>query len=512
MSWLSERFTHRPGRHRPRPLRDGTILLVVIGALLYAGYTKSIPLLGKGGTVVEARFSDATHVQKGNAVRVAGVDVGEVESVRLDAGRRGAVVKMRIDDGKGVEVHDDARANLWWRTLLGRNMYIELDPGSKSAPKLGDREIPVSRTQVQQEFDQVLEPLGDTQRAAIKKVIASFDDAAKDPEAIGGTIDALEPSMKHLRQGLPSLRGTQQGDLTRLVREASHTMGALGASEEQLAGLIDNGSTALGVTAARHDELGSTLDQGAPTMDDTRRTLARLRTTLDTLDPVAVDLLPGAERLKPAAQAARPMLARLDRVLDDAEPTLRSLRPAVTRLAETVDPGEAVINGLRPTVDRANKTILPWLAEKDPDTKLKNYASIGPFFSVLASAASIFDGNGNLLNFQTAPDERTAMSVPCTLRLTDPSAAPENKINCEALGDFLSILTGGQGAPSTDYPADPPSPEDVPAKRSARSAADRSAAERAAGARAAGRSAASAADRRAADRAAQAATAGRAGR
>ncbi|WP_320670034.1 MlaD family protein [Patulibacter defluvii] len=509
MSWLSERFTHRPGRHRPKPLRDGAILLAILGLLLYAGYTKSIPFLGKGGTVVEARFSDATHVQKGNQVRVAGVDVGQVESVRLDEGRRGAIVKMRIDDDKGVTVHSDARANLWWRTLLGRNMYIELDPGSNSAPKLGGQEIPLARTNVQQEFDQVLEPLGTDQRAAMQKVIAAFDDAAKDPDAIGGTIDATAPAMRNLRRGLPSIRGTQQGDLTKLVTEASRTMGALGRSETELAGLIDNGAAALGVTAARHDSIGSMLDQGRPTMDDTQLTLARLRKTLDTLDPVAVDLLPGAKELAPAAKTARPMLARLDRVLDDAEPTLRSLRPAVTRLSETVDPGEAVINGLKPTVERANATLLPWLNEKDPDIKLKNYAAIGPFFSVLASAASPFDANGNLLNFQTAPDERSAMSLPCTLRLTDPSAEPENKINCDALGDFLSILTGGQGAPSTDYPADPPSPEDVPAKRAKAAAADRAAASRAAGV-AASRS--SARDRQAANRAAQAATAGRAGR
>lgn len=417
-------------------------MLTVIAVLLYAGYTKSIPLLGGGGVEVTARVADATHVQKGNAVRVAGVDVGRVEDVALAGSGRGAVITMRIEDDKGVEVRDDARVAVWWRTLLGRNMYLELDPGSPSAPLLGDREIPMSHTEVQQEADQVLEPLGETQRASVQKIIASFDDAAGDPQSIGDSIMALGPATENLRRGLPALRGTRPGDLERLVREASRTLGALGRSEDDLAGLVDHGRTALGVTAARSGDLGSTLEQAPSTMDDTRVTLARLRRTLDALDPVAERLLPGARRLKRATTTARPMLARLDTVLGQAERPLRDLRPAVLRLSEAATPGKAIIDDLRPTVDRANRTLLPWLEETDRDTKLRTYAAIGPFFAAMGSASSPFDANGYMFNFQSAPDERTPATVPCTTRLTDPGESQTAKLRCDAMGDLAQILGG----------------------------------------------------------------------
>lgn len=442
MSRFSTRFTHHPGLHRPRPLRDGAILLGVLGLLLYAGYTKTIPFVGKSGTVVEMHVEDLTHLQNGSVVRVAGVDVGKVEAVGLDSSGRGARVKLRIDEGSGVRVHEDARAGIFWRTLLGRNMYVELDPGSASAPLLGDKVIPLSRTTAQQELDQVLTVAGKTQRAGLQKTITAFDEGAKDREAIGDSIDAFGPAARNMRVALPALRGTQAGDLGRLVTEASRTMGALGSSEDRLAGLIDNGRMAIGVTAARSNALGSIVDQGPSTMDSTRQTLARVRTTLDDLDPVTEDILPGAARLKDASVAARPALSRLDTVLDDAEPTIRSLRPAVTRLATAVEPGKTVINRLRPIVDRANGTLLPFLDRTDSEMKLKNFAAIGPTFSALLSASTTYDANGRVINFQTFPDERSLQALPCTLRFTDPSAGPDEKLNCDALGELLGALGG----------------------------------------------------------------------
>lgn len=445
--------------HRPRPLRSGAILLALVVLVLWTGYTRSIPFLPKGGTEVQARFANATQVQGGTVVRVAGVDVGEVETVQRERGRRGALITMRIEDDQDVDLKSDARAAILWRTLLGRNMYIDLDPGTPGTADLGSEGIPLDRTEVQTEADQALQPLGRTQRRSVQETIAAFDAGTREPKEIQGAIDAAGPALRKVRTGVGSLRGTRPGALTDLVRNTSRTMGALARSDDDLAGLVDDGRVALGVTAARRDDLGAILDQAPVTMDDTRLTLAKVRDTLDELDPTAKDLLPGARALPDAADAARPALSRLDTVLDDAEPTLRALRPAVTRLASTVDPGITTIDALKPTVTRTNDTLLPWLNEKDEDTNLKLSEAIGPFFSTLSSAASGFDANGFMMNFQTAPSERTFQFLPCTLRLTDPSATPENKINCDALGDLVKALSGTPLPAVEDYPPDPPRPD-----------------------------------------------------
>jgi ABC-type transporter Mla subunit MlaD len=336
-------------------------------------------------------------------------------------------------------------------------MYIDLDPGTPGKGELGSDGIPLARTSIQVEADQAVQPLGRTQRRSVQETIAAFEAGTKDPAEIRAAIDAAGPALKKIRTGVGSLRGTKPGALTDLVRETSRTMGALSKSDDDLAGLVDDGRVALGVTAARRDDLGSLLDQAPQTMDDTRLTLARVRNTLGELDPTAKDLLPGARALPEAADTARPVMKQLDTVLDDAEPTIRALRPAVNRLATTVTPGITTIKALRPTVDRTNSTLLPWLNTRDKDTNLKLSEAIGPFFSTLDSAASGFDANGFMMNFQTAPNERFLQSIPCTTRLTDPDAAPENKINCDALADLTKALTTGQPlSPATDYPADPP--------------------------------------------------------
>lgn len=468
MSRFRDRFAYAPGMHRPRPLRNGVILIALVVLLLWAGYSRSIPFLPGGGTEVQARFANATQVQSGTVVRVGGVDVGSVEKVERERGRRGALVTMNLKDDQDVDLKSDARAAILWRTLLGRNMYIDLDPGTPGKPALGSEGIPLARTEVQTEADQALQPLGRTQRKSFQETIAAFDAATKDPKEIQDTIDAAGPALKRIRTGVGALRGTKPGNLTDLVRQTSRTMGSLASADDDLAGLVDDGRVALGVTAARRDDLGSLLDQAPATMDDTTVTLARVRRTLDELDPTAKDLLPGARALPSAADAARPALARLDTVLDDAEPTLRALRPAVSRLSSIVDPGITTIRALEPTVARTNSTLLPWLNEKDEDTNLKLAEAIGPFFSTLSSAASTYDANGFMMNFQTAPDERTFQSLPCTLRLTDPSASPENKVNCEALGDIVKALSGAPLPASGDFPDDPPREARSTTKRSGR--------------------------------------------
>ncbi len=436
---------YRPGQHQPRPKRAGALMLVLLGLLLYAGYTRSIPFLPQGGTEVRARFSDATHLRGGSLVRVAGVDVGRVERVeRLPD--RGVEVTMRIDDGEDLDLRADARARVTWRTLLGRNVTVDLERGHAAAPLAGP--IPLRRTEVQVEADQALQPLGRDQRRAVRDIIGAFDDGTRDARAINRTLDAAGPALRRTRTGLGALRGTRAGNLTTTVRETRRLLGALDASGERLSGLVDDAHVALGVTAARRDAIGSLLDEAPVAMDDARRTFARVRTTLDLVDPVARDLLPGARALAPAARAARPALAQLDRLLGDGESTLRDLRPAVRALAGAVPPGIETVEGLRPIVDRANADLLPWLRERDDDTGVPNATAIGAFYSAVSSAASPFDANGPMLNFQSFPDERSLLDAPCVTRLTDPDVPADQKVRCEALELLLRGLTGS-GLPTT---------------------------------------------------------------
>jgi ABC-type transporter Mla subunit MlaD len=434
-----------PGKHRPNRVRTGAFFTLFVLVFLWVLYTKpSIPLLSGGGTTVKADLAYAANVRPGyTPVRVLGVDVGQVTDVQRSPSGRGVRLTINIDSGKGVSMHEDATLSLRWRTLLGRNMYVDLTPGSRSAPALGDHVIPKGQTTSQVELDQAVEPLNAQGRAALQTMIDQFDAGFSDPAAVSGTIRAFAPAMRNLAVGLPGLRGTQQGDLANMVRYTSRAMGALARDEVALGGVIDNGSVALGVTAARRIDLGSIFDQAPAALQQTRITMARLRTTLDVLDPIAERLRPGARELNRAATLARTALAAAAPLLADVRPTLAAMRPSVTALATAASAGVPVLQNFTPVLDRVRTAFIPFLNKRDAETKLLNYQAVGPAVAGVASAVAWGDRYSTLADFEGGSGEGVISGSPCQTFLADPTVPLQKKIDCTALTQILAnIFTG----------------------------------------------------------------------
>lgn len=172
MSWLRARFQQVPGQHRPHPVRNGVIFVALLAFALYCGFSKSIPFLPDGRKEITAHFDSVPNANTGNRVRVKGVDVGEITKIERHPSGEGALVTMRVEED-GFDVRQDARAAVYWRTLLGRNMYVELEPGSKDAPELAGT-IPLSRTESQVEFDQLLDSYDADGRRGVRNFFGEF--------------------------------------------------------------------------------------------------------------------------------------------------------------------------------------------------------------------------------------------------------------------------------------------------------------------------------------------------
>jgi virulence factor Mce-like protein len=427
-------------------IRVGVIALVLVGFFLYSGYSRHIPFLPKGGEVVTAEFLDASNVRSSTNVRIHGVDVGTVEKIDTigDGASRKAIVKMRIKDSADAEVlRSDATASIYWRTLLGRNMYIELDPG-KASGELGSATIPVDRTQTQVEFDKALEPLDKTGRKAVQQFFDFLDDGFQLAAAPRATIDGLAPAMRPLGPAVTALRGQSTGDLIAAVRSTRDVTANLDKIDAKLASLIDNGNVAIGVTAARSADISSTLQIAPGALDVTRREMASLRGTLDRVDPVAEELRPGARVLDDTARSLRPALDDVRPVLRDTKPLLRDLDPAVQRLQTTARRGTPLIAQLQPTVNRLNEETIPFLDSAHQPSGRKVYQTVGPTFSALASAGANFDANGHDIAFQPGAGLRLAEGfLPCSVYLNDPSSA--QKVTCDGFLKGLNSLFGGGG-------------------------------------------------------------------
>jgi phospholipid/cholesterol/gamma-HCH transport system substrate-binding protein len=447
-------FEIQPGMHRPKLVRNGAIFTVFVAIFLYIIYTKpSLPLISSNGTTIKADFAYAADVVPGRTpVRVLGVDVGTVTGISRTANLRGVQVTMTLNDGSGVTVKQDASASLRWRTLLGLNYYVDLTPGSTSAPALGQGVIPENRTSSQVELDQALQPLNAQGRHALTTMIDQFDAGFADPSAVRHTIQAAAPAMQNLGSGLPGLRGTVAGtDLPGLVTSAGRWMGAAARNEAALGGLIDNGVVALGVTAAQRLALGSTVDSAPGALQQTEATMARLRTTLATLNPIAQRLVPGVVKLDRAAILARTALSASTPLLSELKPTLAAIRPSVNALARAAAAGVPVIASLTPTLDRVQTTFLPFLNRRDPETKLKEYQAVGPAVAGVSSAIALGDRFGTLAGFEAGFGENAVAGIsPCSTSLLNPTVPLQNRVDCQALVQMLqSIFTGSSPATPT---------------------------------------------------------------
>ena len=104
-------------------------LFVFIG-ILCVGYLTvklgKMEILGKDYYFLKAYFQSVSGLKVGANVEMAGVPIGKVEAIRLDAERLTAQVRLKIQSD--VVVTDDTIASVKTAGLIG-DKYIKLSPG-----------------------------------------------------------------------------------------------------------------------------------------------------------------------------------------------------------------------------------------------------------------------------------------------------------------------------------------------------------------------------------------------
>ena len=288
MSRLPERDKRAQESHGGRfGWRPGNVTIAIVFILIftigpYLAFTKHVPFTSYGYEV-KATFANSANIANNSPVRIAGVEVGKVISSERDGDA--TTVSFTVS-GDGRPIHDDAYAAIRPRIFLEGNFFIELNPGSPSAPELASGgTIPVSRTSTAVQIDEVLTALQSPVRADLSRLLESYgkalthkptaaEDETQLPEVKGVTAaGALNGAFKYggdagrySSQVTNALLGTQQGDLSKLVSSAGRTFSAFAANQEDLQGLIDNFDTFTGALANQSTNLSDTIHLLAPTL------------------------------------------------------------------------------------------------------------------------------------------------------------------------------------------------------------------------------------------------------
>ena len=130
------------------------VLLLVLGS--YLAYTKKLPWSDEGYTLT-ATFENAATLRETNPVRIAGVNVGEV--INVESAGDAAEVTFTVKD-EGLPIHSDAELEIRPRLFLEGNFFLDMRPGSPSAPELSDGdEIPMTQTATAVQLDEILSAL-----------------------------------------------------------------------------------------------------------------------------------------------------------------------------------------------------------------------------------------------------------------------------------------------------------------------------------------------------------------
>jgi phospholipid/cholesterol/gamma-HCH transport system substrate-binding protein len=104
-------------------------LFVVVGLLCTAYLTVRLgrmEFVGDDGYTLSAQFPSVSGLRTGAEVEIAGVRVGRVGAIALDAAHPMANITLRIN--KGVTIYDDAIASIKTSGLIG-DKYINISPG-----------------------------------------------------------------------------------------------------------------------------------------------------------------------------------------------------------------------------------------------------------------------------------------------------------------------------------------------------------------------------------------------
>jgi phospholipid/cholesterol/gamma-HCH transport system substrate-binding protein len=503
----------RPGRQidgkppRWTRFRVGLLAIVLISIAVYFGFTKDIPFTH--GYRLHAVFESSNNLRPGSPVRIAGVNVGKVKSVDRYKHTNLTDVTMEINDA-GLPIHRDATLKIRPRIFLEGNFFVDLRPGSPSAPEVpDDGTIGSAQTATPVQLDELLTALQSDQRADLQTLLQQYGRAldSKPTAAQNATLDAdvrgktgaqaLNESYTYGPDALKgsalvssALLGTQPHDLSRLIAAVARLTTELRTRESALQELIVNFNTTAGAFAAQGRALQSAVGLLGPTLTNADAAFKSLDASFPATRGFARDFTPAVLETPATVEAAFPWIAQTRALLrrNELGGLLAQLQPATADLARLE--GESLT--FLPQLDRANRcfarTIIPagnlgirdgaLTTRRSDGSIVENYKEFWYTMVGLAGEGSNFDGNGSTIraalgggsqtvNFGTSrtshrPVVGNANLKPLGTSPRYPASRPPYNVQAPCYRQALPSVNGPQAGPggaprSIVSPTPPPS-------------------------------------------------------
>ena len=423
----------RKDRRGLSPALVGLVVLAAITIATFFAFTKAIPF--REGFRVDAVVQSTNALRPNSPVRVAGVNVGKVVGLRRHRDSDMSVVEMEIHES-GLPLHKDATLRIRPRIFLEGNFFVDLSPGSPTAPHLTDGDtIPVSQTATPVQLDELLTALQTDTREDLQTTLSEFgralggppeeSDRGQDPSVRGETAgESLNDTYRDAGPGLrgaailnDALRGEEEDDLSAALRGLQRTTAALGRSERVLQSFVTSFNQTMAVFGDRRAEVSASLRELADTLPQADRAFANLNRSFPATRAFARELIPGVRESGPTIEASFPWIAQTRRLVseDELQGLLRDLRPATRDLARVTDAGLKFFPEQDLLARCFDRVLLPAgdLVVREPESRRQfetgeeNFKELFYGLVGLAGEGQNFDANGQYVRFQVGGGSTT---------------------------------------------------------------------------------------------------------
>jgi phospholipid/cholesterol/gamma-HCH transport system substrate-binding protein len=338
-----------------------------------------VPVVGEEFKHVTGEFTTAQAVTpgQGQAVDIAGIQIGKVTSVDLEDGH--AVVGMDIEPQYMELIHPDATLLLRPKTNLN-DMVVEIDPGKAKGHIEDGYNFPLSRTEPNVNLDAFLATLDADTRQYIQLLVAGG------AQGIGGRGRQLGNALRRLQPFSHYIADLNRAVAQRRVAIAKviHNFGLLatelGRHDAEIERWVTSSKGALGNFANQQQSIQEILTEFPSALTAAESAFASANRFSQAARPALLGLIPQAQALKPALRANERFFEQTTApIRDQLRPFSREIRPVLTHAKQGSADFSKAVRGFGNSL-KAFNSFLNELAYKPKGAK-QSYLFYLPWFN-----------------------------------------------------------------------------------------------------------------------------------
>lgn len=328
--------SRRKSRISANPMLVGAVTTIIVVVGVFFSYNANMGLPFVPTYRINAELPSGASLVKGNEVRIAGVRVGIVNSVKpkqLDNGRTIADLDLKLDKS-AQPVPADSTITVRQRSAMGLK-YLLLTPGDSGEDLKPGGTIPLSQAIPETvDMDQWFNMFQPDVRKSIQRNLAEYGGMfAARGDAVNEILGELPPLLKVAEPVTRNL-ASDETDIKGFIHGLSQAAAEVAPVADQQADMFVQLNTTFDALAeVARPYMQDSITEGVKTQLVVQRESPRIRPFLDTSARFMKAFYPGAKALGQSAPIVNssfdvgiPVLNSSPRLYDELAPTARSLR------------------------------------------------------------------------------------------------------------------------------------------------------------------------------------------